>query len=229
MKRFFSKFARKHSSKVTPANLPETSPDEGKPTLSVQVDEVSPVQAFVPLEDPSDNADLDNFDPQIQLTEDSQVQELEPEAISEPEENQSETEEVSIRKMAMRSLVSDLIQRIIEKSGRSGYPPEKRNTIVDCLFEKLWIETEAKVLSMSPERITRQGKAIFKDLIRECSKAENILLLLESQKPIFEKNILSTIRNRLQTRWNSLSLIKEAFKEATENLRENQHRLYIWI
>lgn len=90
----------------------------------------------------------------------------------------------------MRSLVSDLIQIIIEKSGQSCHPPENFSAIIDRLFEKLWIETELRVLRMSPETIARQGKAIFKDLLKECNKAENILLLLESEKPIFEKNII---------------------------------------
>lgn len=149
-----------------------------------------------------------------------QKYEREEEEAEPTEITKATTEEIQLRKRAMISLVIDLIQRIIEKSGQLCYPTEKFKAIVNRLFEKLWIETEPRVLRMSPERIERQGKPIFKDLMRECNKAENILLLLESEKPIFEKNILSTIGNHLQPRWNTLNLIREAFKEATENLRK---------
>ncbi|XP_032426574.1 NACHT, LRR and PYD domains-containing protein 4E-like [Xiphophorus hellerii] len=55
---------------------------------------------------------------------------------------------------------------------------------------KLWAETETRVLKMSPETIILQGNTIFKDLMKECKKVENILLLLEAGTPILERNVL---------------------------------------
>lgn len=149
------------------------------------------------------------------------------ESISEPKD--VESEEIKMRKKAMRSLVRDVIQRLIYKSGQRYYPEEVYNDICDRLSEKLWSETRPRVFNMSPDKIRRQGQAIFKNLLKECKKAENILLLLEAGAPIMERNILTTMENQVQPRWKTFSSIKKAFKEAVQNLRENQHRLYLWL
>lgn len=120
-----------------------------------------------------------------------------PEAGSKQEENQGETEEVKIRKMALRTLVSDLMKRIVERSGLS-YNAETFHVICDRLFEKLWIEIEGRVLSMRPEKITSQATAIFKDLLKKWNKAKSILIFLDLWQLIFEKFfLLSTLGKRL--------------------------------
>ncbi|XP_032401711.1 uncharacterized protein LOC116708056 [Xiphophorus hellerii] len=154
--------------------------------------------------------------------------EPETETTSESEEDQ-ESEDVERTKTALRSLVRDVITMIIDKSGQVDYPPEEHKAICKRLFDKLWAETQHTDQNMSPDTIRRQGKPIFEDLLKGCSKPEMILLLLQAGTPILERNVLTTMKNRLQPRWKMISAIKNAFIEAVENLRENQHRLYIWL
>lgn len=97
------------------------------------------------------------------------------------------------QKTAVRSLVRDMMKMIIDKSGQRVYPPEEYKAICDRLLEKLWAETKPRVLNISPDTITCQGKAIFKDLLKECSKPENILLLLQAGTLILERSVLTTM------------------------------------
>uniref|UniRef100_A0A3B5RFG0 DUF4371 domain-containing protein n=1 Tax=Xiphophorus maculatus TaxID=8083 RepID=A0A3B5RFG0_XIPMA len=65
---------------------------------------------------------------------------------------------------------------IIDKSGQRDYPREEYKAICDRLFEKLWAETKPTVLNMSADTITRQGKAIFKDLLKGCTPLFSLAL-----------------------------------------------------
>lgn len=147
-----------------------------------------------------------------------ELEQEEPERESTSEENQSE--EVERTKTALRNLVEDVITMVIEKSGQREYPPEKYETICNRSFRKLWAETKSTALNMSPDTIRWQGKLIYKNLLKGCSKAENILLVLQAGTAIMEKNVLDLMENRLLPRWKKINSFKKAFGEALGNLGE---------
>ncbi|XP_023205830.1 uncharacterized protein LOC111611825 [Xiphophorus maculatus] len=102
IKGFFTKFTRKHSSRVAPVNLPEKPgishimanktvamealipPEiftkdllEEELHLEARCHEISPVEAYIPQDDVSDIIDLETYLPEILSTKGSQVQSLE--------------------------------------------------------------------------------------------------------------------------------------------------------
>ncbi|XP_054916405.1 magnetosome-associated protein MamJ-like [Poeciliopsis prolifica] len=160
-----------------------------------------------------DSSELDNEDSHVSDEEEQEDQGSDPPGLavlqSETESIKEMEEDHEEMKAAVRSLVGDVIQRMVDMSVQRSNTAEYYSDVCERLTEKLWAENKAKVLKMRPDQIRRRAKNIVQDLMKECSKVDNILFLLEAGTPIMESNVLMILETRLEPRWKTFSAMKK--------------------
>ncbi|XP_036000656.1 uncharacterized protein LOC118565098 isoform X1 [Fundulus heteroclitus] len=172
----------------------------------------------------SDCGSMDAFksDSSAETPEDTAVQ---------PGQRQRKSEKVDQRKMAVKTLISDVIWQLVEKSGQSN-AKERSRVICERLFQKLWAGVKGQLDSMSSEKIKGLSKAVLKDLYKMWP--ENFLVYVDFGRPLFDKTIVSSIEKRLlksstfkKILDTTSSNVKKIFDAIQETLKDSAPRFYM--